>query len=223
MSRVLFVLTSHGVLGKDGSPTGFHLGEAALPWRILTMDGHEVDFASPLGGRPPMIAANLAERDHALFLTDSVVAGKLERSLAPDQVDAGRYSAVYFVGGHGAMWDFRRNRYLKAVTRSIYEAGGVVAAICHGQAALVDVTLSDGTYLVAGKHLTAFSHESEQARGLADVVPFALQGALEGRGAHYSCAPDRVAYVKVTDRLVTGQNPASAGELGDRMAMLLAA
>lgn len=46
------------------------------------------------------------------------------------------------------MWDFPDNKELAAITSKIYENGGVVAAVCHGPAGLVNVKLSNGKYLV---------------------------------------------------------------------------
>lgn len=215
--RLLSVLTSHGVLGDTGSKTGFHLGEAVQPWRIAREAGYDMDFVSVQGGEPPMIGHDRHSAEERAFLADPEVAAQLRHTPTPQDVDASHYAGVLFVGGHGAMWDFRGHRQLQSVAREIYENGGVVAAICHGPAALVDLTLSDGSYLVAGKSLTAFSNEGEAVRGLTDVVPFLLQSALEDRGAHYSCAPGRAAHVVVSGRLVTGQNPASAPGLGHRL------
>ena len=48
-------------------------------------------------------------------------------------------------------WDFSRDKSIKEATKEVYEEGGIVGALCHGPAALVDVKLSDGKYLVAGK------------------------------------------------------------------------
>ena len=77
------------------------------------------------------------------------------------------------------MWDFPDSVDLADITRAIYEAGGVVAAVCHGPAALVNVTLSDGRHLFDGKEVSAFSNEEDTAVGLAEVVPFLLQTPLE--------------------------------------------
>jgi putative intracellular protease/amidase len=213
--RALFVLTSHGVLGDTGRSTGFHLGETVEPWRALRAAGVVVDFASPLGGRPPMIGA---EPGHADFLAHADGGGKVRATTPVAEAEPADYAAVYFVGGHGAMWDFPDNAAIQHLARSVHERGGVVAAICHGQSALVNTTLADGANLVAGKHLTAFSHEAEHTRGLTDVVPFPLQHTLEARGAVYSGAPDKAPHTVVDGRLITGQNPASAPGLALRLA-----
>jgi hypothetical protein len=86
----------------------------------------------------------------------------------------------------------------------------VVAAVCHGPAALVGVTLSSGRPLVEGKSLAAFTDAEEAAAGLADVVPFLLQSRLEQLGAKHTGASVFQPHVVVDQRLVTGQNPASA-------------
>ncbi|MFE7624003.1 type 1 glutamine amidotransferase domain-containing protein [Streptomyces sp. NPDC057509] len=218
----LFVLTSHAELGTTGRPTGFHLGETYEPWEILREAGHRVEFVSVEGGMPPMIGHDSADEGHTAFLSHPEGGGLIKAAPRPQDVDPGRYDAVYFVGGHGTMWDFRGHPALEEIGRTVFESGGVVAALCHGPAALVDLRLGTGRHLIDGHRITSFSQEGETARGLDTVVPFPLQGALEERGAVYSCAPGREPHVVVSGRLVTGQNPASARGLGNAVAALLA-
>ena len=215
--RALFVLTSHGELGDTGRATGFHLGEASVPWQKLTAAGHQVDFASTDGGRPPMVGHDPAQPAEVAFLTDPAVQAALDATLSAEQVEPDRYQLVYFVGGHGGMWDFRGNPTLHATARTVYEAGGVIAAICHGPAVLVDLELSDGSRLIAGKRLTAFPRADEAARKLDTVVPFCLQTALERNGAIYTSGPDKAPHVVSDGRLLTGQNPASTADLADHL------
>ncbi|TKD43492.1 type 1 glutamine amidotransferase domain-containing protein, partial [Azotobacter chroococcum] len=127
----------------------------------------------------------------------------------------------FFAGGHGAMWDFPDSPDVARVTREIYEAGGVVGAVCHGPAALVNVTLSNGAYLVAGKNLSAFTDDEERAVKLDQVVPFLLTSTLTQRGAQHHPAADWTAKVVVDGRLVTGQNPQSASGVGAAIRDLL--
>lgn len=119
------------------------------------------------------------------------------------------------------MWDFPHNETVSTLGRDIYEDGGVVAAVCHGPAALVGMTLSDGTPLVQGKTLAAFTDAEEEAVGLTDVVPFLLQTELEKLGATHTSSDNFTENVEVSERLVTGQNPASATRLGAEVARLL--
>ncbi|MFF0783491.1 type 1 glutamine amidotransferase domain-containing protein [Streptomyces sp. NPDC003720] len=221
--RVLIVLTSHAELGGTGRETGFYLPEVAHPWRVFTEAGHRVDLVSVRGGRPPASGTDLTDPVQKAFLADPEMAGKLAATPRPEDVDPAAYDAVFFAGGHGTMWDFPGNPALSALARDVYEAGGVVAALCHGPAALVGVRLSDGRPLVDGKRLTAFSNAEEAAVGLTGVVPFALQTALEELGAKHEAAPEFTAHAVTDGRLVTGQNPASATDTAMATVLALAA
>lgn len=119
------------------------------------------------------------------------------------------------------MWDFPDDDDLARVTREIYESGGVIAAVCHGPAALVGVTLSNGRPLVEGRRVAAFTDSEEAAAGLSAVVPFLLQTRLEELGAKHSAAPDFEAHVVTDQRLVTGQNPASATGVAESVLLAL--
>lgn len=216
-NKILFVLTSHDVKGTTGKPTGFHLSEASHPWKVLVEAGYEIDFVSPKGGQAPVTAFDLNDAENRLLWENVIYRAKIEDTLRPDQVNAAEYDAIYFVGGHGTMWDFPDNAELAQITREIYEKGGVVAAVCHGPAALVNVKLSDGSYLVDDKRVNSFTNEEEEAAGLTNVVPFLLESKLIERGAWFEKSPKSEAHLAVDQRLVTGQNPASATLVGEAM------
>lgn len=221
MSKVLFVLTSHRELGNTGRQTGFYLSEAAHPYKTLTDAGHKVDFVSPQGGEPPVDGFKLDDPVNKAFWEDPDVQVGLKNTLTPDQVNPADYDAVFYAGGHGTMWDFADDERLAKVAANIYEAGGVVAAVCHGPSALINIKLANGSYLVDSKTVASFTNEEESAVGLADVVPFLLESRLTERGAKHTKAPNFEAHVEVSDRLVTGQNPASAEGVGRELAALL--
>lgn len=221
MSKVLFVLTSHDRKGDTGQPTGFYLPEAAHPWAALQARGFEIDFISPKGGKPPMDGADSMDAVSRRFLDDKEVARKILNTSTAAQVHPSDYSAILFVGGHGTMWDFPDDQQLARLAASIYEAGGVIGAVCHGPAALVNLQLSDGRYLADGKRVAAFTDDEERAVNLHDVVPFLLATTLEKRGAIHVAAPNWQENVVTDGRLVTGQNPASAEGVGREMARLL--
>ncbi|WP_175963494.1 type 1 glutamine amidotransferase domain-containing protein [Burkholderia pyrrocinia] len=218
---VLFVLTSHATKGSTGEPTGFYLGEVTHPLAELDVAGIPVEFASIQGGEPPVDGLDLTDEINARYWNDRDFRDALRHTQRLGDVDASKYAAVFFAGGHGAMWDFPGNPDVQKVTREIYEAGGVVAAVCHGPAALVDLKLGDGTYLVAGKNLSAFTDEEERAVQFDRVVPFLLASTLMQRGALHHPVPNWTAKVVVDGRLVTGQNPQSAAGVGAAIRHLL--
>ncbi|MBX9402269.1 type 1 glutamine amidotransferase domain-containing protein [Lysobacter sp. BMK333-48F3] len=211
---VLFVLTSHDRKGATGQPTGYYLGEVTHPLAELDAAGIAVEFASILGGEPPVDGLDLDDPINAGYWNDPAFRRSIATTQRLDRVDAAGYAAVFFAGGHGAMWDFPGSTAVARVAREIYQAGGAVAAVCHGPAALVNVVLDDGTALVAGKRVAAFTDSEERAVGLEHVVPFLLAGALGERGALHQPAPDWTAQVVVDGRLITGQNPQSAAGVG---------
>lgn len=218
---VLMVLTSHGTKGSTGQPTGFYLGELTHPLAELEAAGIPVELASIEGGEPPVDGLDLTDPTNARYWNDASFRSVLRQTRRLADVDPARYSAIFFAGGHGAVWDFPQSVDVNRVTREIYEAGGVVGAVCHGPAALVNVTLSDGSYLVKGRDLSAFTDDEERAVGLDQVVPFLLASTLVERGARHHPAPDWTAKVVVDGRLVTGQNPQSASGVGRAIRDLL--
>jgi putative intracellular protease/amidase len=214
---VLFVLTSHGTKGSTGEATGYYLGEVTHPLAELQEAGIAVEFASIQGGEPPVDGLDLKDAVNARYWNDATFRDAVRHTQRLGDVDAAKYSAIFFAGGHGAMWDFPTSPDVPRVTQAIYEAGGVVGAVCHGPAALVNVKLADGSYLVAGKNLSAFTDSEERAVKLDKVVPFLLATTLTQRGATHHPAPDWTAKVVVDGRLVTGQNPQSAAGVGAAM------
>jgi putative intracellular protease/amidase len=210
--RVLLVLTNQGTVGRSERPTGFDLSEAAHPHRVFADAGFEVTLASPAGGPAPVDPRSVGRGDAvaAAFAERFVRAGRIPDTEALGDVNAPTYDAVFFVGGHGAMWDFPENDDVAAVGEAIHDDGGVVAALCHGPAALVGMSDPDGDPFVAGRRLTAFSDAEEAAVEMAGVVPFSLESRLRALGATVLTAARMRPKVVVDERLVTGQNPASA-------------
>ena len=208
--RVLIGMTSHAQLGDTGRSTGAYIPEVAHAWRVFVDAGYDVDLMSVRGGLPPLDAVDRADPAQRDFLDDPTMAARLRSTLTADEVDLGRYASVFFAGGHGAAWDLPDDPPTIELTRRAYEQGLVVGAVCHGPCALVNVTLSDGTHLLAGRRVAAFTDQEEQAIGMTRVVPFLLSDALARAGAVHVPAPSFLPHAIIDDRVVTGQNPASA-------------
>lgn len=220
--RILFVLTSHDRKGDTGKPTGFFLGEVTHPHHVLTAAGFAIDYVSPKGGEAPIDGNDLSDPINKAFMENPTNVQAIKNTLRPGEVKQENYAAIFYAGGHGTMWDFADNVELARIGGAIYDRGGVVGAVCHGPAGLVNLKLADGSYLVAGRNVAAFTNEEERAVELEKVVPFLLQDKLVERGARHQAAPKFQAKVVVDGRLVTGQNPASATGVGEEMAKLLA-
>ena len=218
---ILIVLTSHGTKGSTGEPTGFYLGEVTHPLAVFEAAGIPVEFASVQGGEPPVDGLDLEDATNVRYWNDPAFRDAIRTTAKVADVDPSRYAAVLYAGGHGTAWDFPDNTDVQRIGRGVWQSGGVVGAVCHGPTALVNLTLDDGTHLVAGKRVAAFTDEEERAVGLEHVVPFLLASTLQQRGATHVPAANWQAQVVTDGRLVTGQNPASAHGVGEAMVAAL--
>lgn len=217
--KILFVVTSHGELGNTGKKTGYFLSEVTHPWSVLG-EAYEIDVVSPKGGRPPVDGFDLNDPINRKFWDDPEWQDKMSATMTPEEVDPGQYKAVFYAGGHGAMWDFPDNVKLAEIAGKIYENGGIVSAVCHGPAGLLNIKVN-GEELIKGKNLDSFTNAEEVANGTAEIVPFMLQTALEQKGANFECSAPFTDHVVVDGRLITGQNPMSALDLGKTLLQAL--
>ena len=124
------------------------------------------------------------------------------------------------------MYDLATDKTSIELIREFWEAEKVVAAVCHGPAALVNVKLSDGKYLVADAAVTGFSNDEEDSIGLSQFMPFMLETELQKiSGGKYEKASKlwgEHVVVSKNGRLITGQNPYSAVAIGQALARAVA-
>ena len=215
--RILAVVTSTAKAGEIAA--GLELTELSRAYYTFIANGFEVEIASPQGGRPPVrMDDELIDVDHA-FLNDADAQRHLSNTQPLATVDPSRYRAVYFVGGKGAMFDFAGNPDVQRVAASVHDAGGVVGAVCHGPAALIDVTLASGQKLLAGRRVTGFTNEEELflIENAREVFPFLLEDGLTAQAGMFSKGPSYLDHTVVDGRLVTGQNPWSTWSVAEGM------
>lgn len=215
VQHVLFVLTNASEIGPHKRATGFFFAEVAHPFEVLDAAGVAVEFASPRGGTPPWDAYDENDPAQRAF-RESKAFQRMTRSRKLSEVDVLDYDAVFFPGGLGPMVDIATDPHVKHAVARAWNGGRIVAAVCHGPAALLGVTLDDGTPLIRGRRLTAFSAAEEEGYAKADV-PFMLEDALRAEGAVYDAAGLWQPKVIVDGRLITGQNPASGAPLAQAL------
>lgn len=221
MKKVLLVLTSVSELGNTGEKTGYNVAEAAHPWKVFRDAGYFVDFASIKGGQPPQDEVDSSDEIQVAFTQDETTRAGLYNTARVDVVDPEQYDALYLVGGHGTMWDFPDSKGLQKLVAGVYDGGGVVGAVCHGPAGLINVELANGFRLVEGREVAAFTNDEEKAAGKDKVIPFFLVDRLEEQGATHVSADVFAEKVSVDERLVTGQNPASAAGVAKEVVKIL--
>jgi putative intracellular protease/amidase len=211
--KILMVLTSHDQLGNTGRKTGFWLEEFAAPYFVFRDAGAQLTLASPKGGQPPIDPkSDLPENQTdamTRFKNDQAAQRDLSQTVKLADMKSEDFDTIFYVGGHGPMWDLADNPDSIALIESFYNSGKPVAAVCHSPAVFHRVTYN-GEPLVKGKRVTGFTNGEEEAVQLTHVVPFLVEDELKRVGGLYEKAPDWQSFAVRDDRLITGQNPASS-------------
>lgn len=225
MKKILVVVTNVSKYDNYPRPTGLWLGEAVHFVNEIEKAGYDIDYVSPKGGYTPIDPHSL-ENDFMTevdwkYYTDKNFMNKLGNTLSVDEIKAEDYSAIYYTGGHGVVWDFPNDEKLAKIAIDIYNNNGIVASVCHGAAGLLNIKNEDGSYLIANKKVTGFSNSEEIAVQLDKLVPFSTEDELIKRGAKYERAEDWAPFAITDERLVTGQNPASGADVAKQVLELL--
>lgn len=219
--HALFVATSADTLAP-GHPTGLWLEEFAVPYRAAHAAGIEVTVASPRGGAVPLDPKT--DPDDAQRRDWAPALEALRHSVPLASVAQTLFDAVFLPGGHGPLVDLVGDATLHALLARHDAEGRLIAAVCHGPAALLRATGRHGQPLLKGRRATGFSNAEERLSGLHDTVPFLLQDAMKDAGADYRAAPQPFhSHVEQDGHLLTGQNPQSSAALGDALVRALAA
>ncbi len=204
---ILMIVTSHNQIDAE-HPTGLWFEEFAVPYQLFREKGYGVTVASPKGGQTPIDPRSVPNAEQAETYAEALQALKETQPLS--KVNGEDYDAVFFPGGHGTMYDLPSPEVAQIVNQ-FAEAQKVVAAVCHGPAALVEAKRSDGMPLVQGRQVTGFTNAEEQAVELDQLMPFLLESRLRELGAEFVAASNWSDNVIADGNLITGQNPQSSG------------
>jgi putative intracellular protease/amidase len=231
--RVLMVVANPATATTTGWPVGFWASELTHPYYEFMRARYDVVLASPDGGRvevdalsdPRDVSRWSAEDLISMgFLNTPELAGMLEDTPKLADLDLDEFDAIVVCGGAAPMFQFRDHEELKRVIAAFYEAEKPTAVLCHGVAALIDLRLSDGSYLVEGKTLTGFANVEEDFSDRAvgqTVMPYRIEDELRKRGANYVQGGLFKAFVVRDGRLITGQQQFSGAKVGEAVVAAL--
>lgn len=207
-ARVLLVATNTASVPGISRRVGAWLSEIVYFYHPVTQAGVHVDIASPNGGIIPLdpIGASLATPLARRYLTDPRFKASLRDSFPVREAHAPDYNGIFFPGGHGPIVDFPNDPAIQRIVADVYEQGGLVAAVCHGPMALLNVKNRDGTFFIAGRPVTGCSNAEEVILGM-HRAPLLLETEMKKRGGLYQKSAIPVfPKTVVSDRLITGQN-----------------
>lgn len=219
MKKVLIPVTNHATLGNTEQANGTYAPELTHVVHVFNQQGIEFDIASITGGKAPLYGTDIeGDEVNNLVLGNEDFQTRINNTLPIAQVNIEDYDAIFYPGGFGLLSDLAENDDVAKLAAQHYEQGGLIAAVCHGPAALLPITLSSGETLLSSKSVTAFTREEEIDFGTIDDIPFLLEEALARKSARYSKVQPWLEFVIEDERVITGQNPASAHAVGEAIA-----
>ena len=227
--KVLIVVANPTTSTTLGWPVGFWGAELAHPYFELTQRGVAVTIASPDGGKVEMDSLS-DPRDESKWSADDLITmgfvntpdliALLEDTPKLADLDLEDYDAIMVAGGQAPMFSFRGSQPVHDALRRFYEAEKPVCVYCHGTAALVDLKLSDGSYLVEGMTVTGFANVEEDFSDAfvgQQVMPFRVEDELKRRGANYVQGGLFKAFAVRDGRLITGPQQYSARKVAEML------
>ncbi|SNQ47139.1 conserved hypothetical protein [Frankia canadensis] len=229
MATLLFAMTGAAYWTlRDGTrhATGYWAEEFAAPYRTLAAAGHRVVVATPGGAIPTVdmmsLRPDLAGDARTALDLENVIrsAEEMRRPIQIRDARLADYDAVYFPGGHGPMEDLWNDADAGRLLTAALASGKPLAVVCHAPAALL-ATRIHGVSPFAGYRVTGFTNDEENAVGLGPKARWLLEDALNDLGVHFTRGEIWKPYTVVDRNLYTGQNPASAAVLAQRLLAVL--
>ena len=222
MAKVLAVLSSGYKDEKNNYETGWWGEELFAPMELLEKAGHQVDLASPQGGKPTIDQMSISEDyDPTGKYKELYESGKADDTQKLSAVNPEEYDVVLIVGGHGAMYDLAKDEDLHGIMNKIQDRGGIVAAECHGPAPLVFAKRPNGESFIAGKKVTGYP-DAMEPEGLLDLLPFSLEQEMRKISDYETGDLEKTGHaVWADEQLVTSRDPFSSEMMGEELVKAL--
>lgn len=222
-NAVLFVLSNAHFYGESALSTGNSFSEIVNAYDVFAQAGYQVDFVSPQGGSVPLAYINTSDSLSKKYLYDTPFMHALKTTKRPSEVLAVNYKAIQFIGGGAAMFGVPENEEIQKIAMNIYEKHqGIISAVCHGSAGLINLKTADGKYLVNGKRVSGYPDDFENKEGAYfKTFPFLIKKTIQERGGAFYFSERGRSHVEVDGRLVTGQNFLSSKPVSQKIIELI--
>ncbi|KAJ5872788.1 uncharacterized protein N7529_005141 [Penicillium soppii] len=219
---LISITSAQATLFQGKETTGLFISEALHPYNVLVAAGFEVDLASETGS---YTADWLSQQPDFLNGDDlatwndvnSEFRQKLDNMPKASEVDGSQYGVFYASAGHAALIDYPTASSLQKIAEQVWANGGVVASVCHGPAIFANILdTATGEPIIKGRTITGFTTEAENTMGIMSDLRSWGGEMVEELAVRLGAKYERSAGIwddfhVVDGRLVTGQNPASAG------------
>ncbi len=221
--KILFVTSNQCTYGNTTLKTANHFAEIVLAYDVFIKSGYLVDFVSPEGGAIPIGYINTSDPIQKKYLDDLDFMNLFKNTYSPEAIDAKNYKAVYYSGGGAAMFGVPENKAIQDISRKIYENRGIVSAICHGTAGIVNVKLTNGKYLYEEKEVNGFADAFENKnKAYYKTFPFSIEEAITKNGGNFIYSKKGWDNHYIVDgRLITGQDPTASVSVAKQVVAIL--
>jgi putative intracellular protease/amidase len=162
--KIVIVLTSHSKLGITDGKTGFWIEEFATPYYLFQDAGVKITLASPNGGQPPIDPKSDAPENQTeatiRYKKDEKLLKLMSNTLKLQDIDADKFDAVFYPGGHGPLWDLTTDKESIRIIEDFWDAKKPIATVCHSPSVLLNVKDENGDYLVSssiGRNCSIFT------------------------------------------------------------------
>jgi putative intracellular protease/amidase len=222
--RVLMIAANPATSPTTGWPIGFWWAELTHPYWTFSEAGYEVEIISPKGG--DLVADGYSDPEdesgysaHDLvslgFKKSAACVAMLNGTRSIADVDLADYEAIFVAGGQSPMVTMIDDAGLHAFVATAFEAGKIVAVVCHGTCVLLKTRMSNGDLVVKGKTWTGFA-DSEEAYADAfvgkKIQPFWIEEeAKKLPETNFIVSGMFKAFAVRDGNLITGQQQYSGG------------
>lgn len=232
--KILMIAANPGTSPTTGWPVGFWWAELTHPYWTFQEAGYDIEIVSPKGG--DLVADGFSDPEdqsgysaHDLislgFKKSESHAALLKGTKSISEVDPAAYDAIFLVGGQSPMITMIDDSELHRFVADAYEAGKIVAIVCHGTCVLLKTRLSTGELLVTGKTWTGFANSEE---AFADawvgkrIQPFWIEDeAKKLEGTNFVVNSMFNAFALRDGNLITGQQQFSGGAAAELVVQAL--
>jgi len=214
-NKILFITSNQHTYGNSNINAANHFEEIVIAYDVFVKNGYAVDFVSPHGGAIPLGYMETSNKIQKEYLYDPAFMALLKNTFKPEQINANDYKAVYYSGGGSAMFGVADNKSIQSIASKIYGNGGVVSAICHGTAGIVNLKNSAGEFIFANKKITGFPDIFEDAKAeYYKTFPFSIDKEISKNGGNFVYTKQWAADFHVTDgNIITGQDPSATASV----------
>jgi putative intracellular protease/amidase len=230
--RVAIVIANPAVSTTTGWPVGFWWSELTHPYYAFHEAGYDIEVFSPSGGRCDADAMSDPSDPSGYSASDLISQGFIHtpalKALVDDTkpvsaIDVGAFDAIVVAGGQAPMFTFEQATGLHAKFAEFFDAGKVVAALCHGVAVLAYARRSTGELVAAGKTVTGFANVEEDFADNAvwnygmlprgtHIMPWRIEDRMKAVGANYVHGGLWRGFAVRDGNLITGQQNFSGTE-----------